>query len=170
MNFKWDWNEWFIVISSIGSICLFYPIRKYFPPMITFLVWMYSIAYVETIDYFLVGSPFNLYYFSDNETYEPSALIVHFTQYSCSSLLFLYFYDKWKLRGMKLVAYILIWTVISVIYEWICLVNKVLTYTGWKLIYSIPTYPISSLLLIMVYHFIQKHLGDPFPKEGVGSP
>jgi hypothetical protein len=99
-----------------------------------------------------------VYYFSDNETYEPSAVIVHLTQYSCSSMLFLYFYDKWKLSGMKLIAYILAWTGIAILYEWICIINHVLTYTGWKLLYSIPTYPISAILLLLVFHFTKKHL------------
>ncbi|MDF2963713.1 MAG: hypothetical protein K0S39_5448 [Paenibacillus sp.] len=161
MNVIYDWNEWFMIISSVVLVSLYLCIRKYFHPIITIIIWVYSVAFVETIDYFLVGSPFKLYYFSDNETYEPSAVLIHLTQYPCSSLLFLYFYDRWKLNGYKCVGYILIWNGIAIFYEWLCLINKVLTYTGWKLVYSIPTYPISSILLITVFHFTKKHLNDP---------
>ncbi|MBD2868781.1 hypothetical protein [Paenibacillus arenilitoris] len=161
MNFKWDWNEWFMLFTSIGSVLAFLPIRRYFHPVLTCIIWLFSLVYVETIDFFLVGSPFQLYYFSDNETYEPSAVFVHMTQYSVSSMWFLYGYHKWQLRGMKLFLYILAWTGFAVLYEWICILNKVLTFTGWKLLYSVPTYPVSSLLLIAVYRLIYKHLRSP---------
>lgn len=124
------------------------------------IIWIYGFALVETIDYFLAGTPFQLYYLADNATYEISTVLLHITQYSISALLILYFYDKCKLSGYKLIVYLLIWTGICTFYEWLFVVNKVLTYTGWKLLYSIPTYPITSLLSIKVYHFINKHLKD----------
>jgi hypothetical protein len=163
MNWTFDWNEWFMILSTIVFLIPLFFILKHFSWVTTIMIWAYSVVYVETIDYFLVGTPFKLYYFSDNETYEPSAVLIHLTQYPCSSLIFLYFYDRWKLRGYKLIGYIAVWTGVAIGYEWLCLINKVLTYTGWKLIYSIPTYPISSFLLIGVYHFIHNHLKDPLP-------
>jgi hypothetical protein len=158
MNVKYDWNEWVSLFSTIVIFLLFFPIRKYFHPLTTIIIWISCIAFVESIDYFLAGSPFKLYYFGDNDTYEPSTVLIHWVQYSTISLIFLYFYDKWKLRGFKLWVYILIWMIISVLYEWLLILNKVLTYSGWHLYYSIPTYPVSSLLLIGLFHFIQKNL------------
>jgi hypothetical protein len=163
MNVTYDWNEWFSLLSTIVVFLLYFPIRKYFHPLSTTIIWISCIAFVESIDYFLAGSPFKTYYFGDNDTYEPSTVLIHFVQYSCSSLIFLCFYDKWKLHSFKLMAYILIWTVISVFYEWLLLLNKVLTYTGWHLFYSIPTYPISSVLLIALFHFIRKNLKKLVP-------
>lgn len=158
MNFTWDWNEWFMMISAIVCLAIYFPIRKFFHPIVTIIIWIFSIAFVESIDYFLAGSPFTTYYFSDNPTYEPSTVIFHLTVYPSFSLIFLYFYAKWQLRGIKFVWYLIFWTALSIFYEWICVLNRVLVYTGWKLLYSIPTYPISALILICLYHYIKKHL------------
>ena len=31
MNVTFDWNEWFFILTTAMIICLFLPIRKYFP-------------------------------------------------------------------------------------------------------------------------------------------
>lgn len=160
MNFTFDWNEWFMIISTGFLLVLFLMIRKYFHPVVTIVIWVFTIALVESLDYFLAATPFKLYYFSDNPTYEPSATLIHLMLYPSFSMIFLYIYDKWKLQGMKLFWYLVFWTVFSIFFEWLCLINRVLTYTGWKLYYSIPTYPVSALLLICLFHFIKKHLKD----------
>jgi hypothetical protein len=81
--------------------------------------------------------------------------------YPCASFLFLFGYDKWELYGKKTVWYIIGWTGFSLFFEWLCVKNHVLTYTGWKIYYSIPTYPIASALLLVLFHFIKKKLKDP---------
>jgi hypothetical protein len=160
MNVTFDWNEWFFIITSSIAFSLFLLIRKYFPAVIVIIIWVYNVVYVSTIDYFLLATPFKLYYFSDNRTYELSGALFHLIMYPCASLLFLFGYDKWKLYGKKTVWYILFWTGFSVFFEWISVKNHALTYTGWKLYYSIPTYPISAVLLIVLFRFIKNKLQD----------
>ncbi|MDQ0198734.1 hypothetical protein [Neobacillus ginsengisoli] len=160
MNFTFDWNEWFIIISSTIIFSMFLLIRKYFPPVLVIIIWVFNIEFVASIDYFLAATPFKLYYFSDNATYEASAALFHLFMYPSASLLFLYAYDKWELYGKKTVWYILFWTVYSLFFEWLCLKNHVLTYTGWKMYYSIPTYPISAIVLIILFRFIKKKLHE----------
>ncbi|WP_108669947.1 CBO0543 family protein [Peribacillus acanthi] len=164
MNYTFDWNDWFMIITGIASLSLFFLIRKYFHPVINISIWIYNVFLVETIDYFLVGTPYQLYYFSDNPTYEPSSAFFHLTVYPASALIFLYVYDKWEIKGRKSVLYILFWTCFSILFEWVCIKNNVLTYTGWKLLYSVPTYPIAAILLICFFRFIQKHMNDPLPR------
>lgn len=160
MNVTFDWNEWFFLISSMTAFFLFLPIRKYFPLVITLLIWIYNIALVSTIDYFLIATPFSMYYFGDNPTYELSGALFHLFMYPCASLLFLYVYDKFELYGKRTAWYIMIWTIFSLFYEWVCVKNNALIYTGWKLIYSIPVYPAAAILLLLFFHFIKKKLLD----------
>ena len=155
MNVKYDWNEWFFLISSVAALLAFWPIRKYFRPVIVLLIWMYNIFLVSSIDYFLIATPFKAYYFGDNPTYELSGALFHLFMYPCASLVFLYFYDKFEIYGKKTVFYILGWTGFSLIYEWICVKNDALIYTGWKILYSIPVYPAAAILLIIFFHFIK---------------
>jgi hypothetical protein len=158
MNVNYDWNEWFFLISSMTVLFLFWPIRKYFPLVITLLIWMYNIAMVSTIDYFLIATPFKMYYFGDNPTYELSGALFHLFMYPCSSLIFLYVYDKFELYGKKTAWYILFWTLFALLYEWVCVKNDALIYTGWKLTYSIPVYPAAAVALLLFFHFIRKKL------------
>lgn len=158
MNVTFDWNEWFFIISSTLAILLFLPIRKYFSLIMMVVIWVYNVALVSTIDYFLLATPFELYYFGDNTTYELSGALFHFFMYPIAAIYFLFFYDKWELKGVKTGVYILFWSIFAVFFEWITVKNNALTYTGWKLIYSIPTYPIASVLLIVLFRFTKAQL------------
>lgn len=158
MNVTFDWNEWYFIITTLMILSLFYPIRKYFPPVMVIIIWIFCIGFVSTIDYFLLATPFKMYYFSDNTTYELSGALYHFFMYPCASILFLFGYDKWELHGKKTFFYILFWTGFSLFFEWLAVKNHALTYTGWKLYYSIPTYPIAAILLIIVFRYSKKKL------------
>ncbi|WML48699.1 hypothetical protein RCG23_00675 [Neobacillus sp. PS3-34] len=158
MNFTFDWNEWFFIIASSVIFFLFLFIRKYFNPVIVIIIWIFNITYVSTIDYFLVGTPFKLYIFGDNASYELSGALFHLFMYPCASLLFLYGYDKFELYGKKTIWYILFWNAFSLFFEWVCVKNHALTYTGWKLYYSIPTYPFTAVILIILFRFTKKKL------------
>jgi hypothetical protein len=160
VNVKYDWNEWFFLISSIVALLSYLPIRKYFPPVTVILIWVYNLSLVSTIDYFLIATPFKLYYFGDNPTYELSGALFHLFMYPCASLVFLYIYDKFELYGKKTAWYILFWTGFSILYEWISVKNKALVYTGWKLYYSIPVYPVAAIFLIIFFHFTNKKLRE----------
>jgi hypothetical protein len=158
MNVTFDWNEWFFIITTTIMFLLYLPIRNYFPAIIVIIIWVFNITYVATIDYFLLATPFRLYIYGDNATYELSGALYHLIIYPCASILFLYGYDKWELYGKKAVWYIFGWTVFSLLFEWLNLKNHALTYTGWKLYYSIPFYPATSVLLIMLYRYTKKKL------------
>lgn len=160
MNVTFDWNEWFFIISSFTALFLYLPIRKYFSPILVILIWMYNIFLVSSIDYFLIATPFKVYYFGDNPTYELSGALFHFLMYPCASLLFLYIYDKFELYGKKTIWYIFAWTGFSLLYEWISVKNKALIYTGWKFYYSIPVYPVAAIALILVFRFFRKKLQE----------
>jgi hypothetical protein len=158
MNVTFDWNEWFFILTTAAIIFVFLPIRKYFPPVIVIIIWISNIGFVSTIDYFLLATPFRLYIYGDNPTYEASGALFHLFMYPCASLIFLYGYDKFQLYGKKTVWYILFWTGFSLLFEWITVKNHALTYTGWKLYYSIPFYPVTAILLILLFRFTKKKL------------
>lgn len=164
MNFTFDRNEWFVVASSVVVLLYFLRIRKHFQPMAILVLWIFNFTFVATIDYAVAATPFHVYDCLDNETYEPMAAYSHLFVYTPFSFIFLYYYDKWAIRGYKLVVYLAAWTVFSLFYEWLGLNFGFLNYSrGWKMIYSIPTYPTASLILLVIYRFVQKNLArHPF--------
>jgi hypothetical protein len=163
MNWTFDWNEWFMIVTSVIAFSIILLIRKQFQTVVFIIIWIYSITFVESIDYALAGSPFRVYYCADNLTYEPAAALIHIFLYPAFSFIFLYFYDRWDIKGKNLIIYILLWDAFSILFEWINIKNGVFHYTGWELYYSIPVYPISSLLLIRLFHFTKRQLHRPIP-------
>ncbi|KIL38659.1 hypothetical protein SD70_25160 [Gordoniibacillus kamchatkensis] len=163
MNFIFDKNEWFVVVASIVLMSYIVMIRKHFRPATLIILWVYNIAFIATIDYAIAATPFHVYDCLDNETYEPMAAYAHAFVYTPYSIIFLYYYDKWGIRGKKLIWYLAAWTCYALCFEWISLKFGFLTYRTWRLYYSIPTYPIAALILICAYRFIEKSLaGHPF--------
>lgn len=160
MNVTFDWNEWFMIIAAFIFFSFFLFIRKYFPLVIVIIIWVFADVFVASTDYFLLATPFKLYYFGDNPSYEASGALFHLIIYPTGCLIFLYAYDKWKLYGRKTFWFLLLWTGFGVFFEWLCLKNHVLVYTGWKLYYSIPTYPAAALLLIFLFRFSKKKLQE----------
>lgn len=50
MNFKFDFNEWYVLISSIILMSFFFIIRKHFPYLVILILWIFNVVYVATID------------------------------------------------------------------------------------------------------------------------
>lgn len=167
MNWTFDGNEWFNILAALIFFSLFWSIRKYFPPALVLMIWLFTNVFVASIDYFLLSTPFQLYYFGDNRSYEPISSLFHVIIFPSGSILFLYGYDKWKLYGKKAVGYVLVWTAFSVFFEWLCVITKSLTYTGWKLVYSIPTYPVAAGLCLLLFHFTKRNLEELYSTRPV---
>ncbi|REE90645.1 hypothetical protein A8990_106150 [Paenibacillus taihuensis] len=160
MNVKFDWNEWYFIITAAIALIVFLPIRKYFSLAMIVVIWMYNLVLVATIDYFFIATPFHLYYFGDNPTYELSGALYHFFMYPCCSVIFLFIYDKFELYGKKTIGYVVCWTAFSLFFEWLCVQNRVLNYTGWKLYYSIAFYPTAAIVLIALFRFTKGKLHE----------
>ena len=160
MDFKFNFNEWYVLISSIIMMSFFFVIRKHFSSIVILMLWIFNVVFVATIDYAIAATPFHVYDCLDNETYEPMAAFAHVFLYTPFSFVFLYFYDKWKIRdGIgRLIVYLIAWTCVAICFEWLSIQARFLTYHGWKIFYSFPTYPISALILIKVYHFLNRNL------------
>ncbi|MDF2791937.1 MAG: hypothetical protein K0S80_5039 [Neobacillus sp.] len=60
MNWTFDWNEWFMLITSVIAFSIVLLIRKHFSPLVFWVIWIYSIVFIETVDYSLAGSPFQI--------------------------------------------------------------------------------------------------------------
>ncbi|WP_248927662.1 hypothetical protein [Paenibacillus hamazuiensis] len=166
MNFTMSWNEWYVVLMATVSTSFFLIIRKHFPFSARILIWIFTVNFVELFDYAIAATPFQLYYCGDNTSYEISTGVLQCFIYPPYAFVFLYFYDKWNIRGTKLLYYIIGWTLFSVLFEWTFVLSGVFNYISWKLYYSVPIYPVSHLLLLALYRFIQKHLHTPMPSNG----
>lgn len=148
-----NWNEGFLIMSGILSLLVAIPISRKMNLIVVILIWLACLVYTETVDYILAAD-FDLYDFLNNPYYEPALAITHFIIYPSAGIVMLYFYLKINHRKRYVLIYFIGWTAFSVFFEWINVVNGVITYKGWKLIYSVPTYPITMFLEIQFYNLV----------------
>lgn len=108
------------------------------------------------VDFQLSQPPFDFYYANDTNNYGVMDL-VNFLLYSPFSYLFAYLFDKWKIRGVITIFYIVGWTLAGIGFERLAVHFHVFTYTGWELKYSFLVYLIVQSCHVWCYHLVKRH-------------
>jgi hypothetical protein len=71
--------------------------------------------------------------------------------------LLVYFYEKFEIRGLRIVFYIIFWALIGIAFEFINVKMGVFTYkAGYKLAYSFPIYLFIQSFLLLFYRYIKR--------------
>ncbi|GGH83872.1 hypothetical protein JOD43_000798 [Pullulanibacillus pueri] len=73
--------------------------------------------------------------------------------YPLIDILYLNYFPFKKSRIVQ-VLYVIGWSCFSIFYEWLAVRSELFYYNGWKLIYSVPIYPILFLILLGKFWFI----------------
>ncbi|RAN85258.1 hypothetical protein B5P41_34590, partial [Bacillus sp. SRB_28] len=115
---------------------------------VTLIMLLFSMTYAQVIDHILAGKSSDLYDINDIEKYEWFDLITWFL-YPPFGYTFVYYYDKWAIRGVRVFWYILLWAFISMGEEVLSLKFNIFAYNGWKLSYSFPVYLITLSIYLL---------------------
>jgi hypothetical protein len=107
------------------------------------------------VDFQLSQPPFDLYYANDTKNYGVMDL-GNFLLYLPFSYLFAYLFDKWRIRGVITIFYIVGWTLVGIGYESLTVHFHVFTYTGWELKYSFMVYFIVQSCHVWCYHLVKR--------------
>jgi hypothetical protein len=126
--------------------------------MVVVFVMLFNVFLGQTVDYILAVPPYDLYDINDSKQYELFDGILYFLLYPPTAYLVIYFYIKWRIKGVYIIAYIVGWALITTSLEWIATLFGVFKYNGWKLIYSAPVYIAVYTLNILVLQFAQHFL------------
>ena len=86
---------------------------------------------LESVGYYLFGiyiglfydhtlsiKPWDFYDVNDNSSYQ-FIDFMSYIMYGPYGYFFLYFYVKWNIRALKIIPYILLWSALSMLLEWI---------------------------------------------------
>lgn len=157
-SIKWDGNEAFILGLIILLVALqWYLIRKLPLPQ-TVSIWVLNYYLVKLADLTIGVPPLDFYDTMDQPKYEWSDISTHFFVYPILGFIFIYAYQRWRLRGIPLAAYVLLWTGISVVFEWCAVYAQIFHYTGWKLWWSFFVYLTVFLINLVFYENVKKWL------------
>jgi hypothetical protein len=152
---KFDENEWFIIISLVLVMTIAWLLRKQFSTMVVVFLMLFNVFLGQTVDYILAVPPYDLYDINDQKQYELFDGILYFLLYPPTAYIVIYFYARWRIKGVLVFVYLIAWAFITTGLEWMAAVFHVFKYNGWKLIFSFPTYIAVYALNIMIFEFAQ---------------
>lgn len=149
---RFDANEWWILAGLIVLTFTFLLLPKRFPPVLTFVLLLFTANVAITVDFILAPDyPFNAYDAMDTPQYDLFDFILDTINYSLYGYLFLYVYDRWRPKRWRFVLYMLGWIAVSLVMEWISIQLNVFRYIHWNLAYSAIAYAcIFSLYLLFL--------------------
>jgi len=127
------------------------PVRL--PKSVSALIMVISLAIPLSLDHSIGVPPIDLY---DTNIFPWLTLseLPTWGLYPISGYLFIYFYDKWKIKGLSIPIYVLAWTLFGTVFEAIAVSFGVFIYKGWALRYSFLIYLIVQLMIVIVFKIL----------------
>jgi len=148
---QFDANEWFVLIVLIFLLSAFIFLPKILPHSITIALLLFFAAIGKWTDYVL-GIKYQLYIGIDTYQQELFDWLCLGVAYPLFGYFYVYFMMKWKLKGVIVAPYILVWAALIWFLEWVSTLFKVFTYNEWRLTYSFFVY---LTLLITAFFYVK---------------
>lgn len=152
---SFDGNEWFIIIAITLSYSLILWLPKRFPLGLTILLLLFGSTIARIYDHLLSSPDLNLYHIMDSSKYELFDVISYFL-YAPFSYLYVYLYERLNVRGLWILLYIVISSIIGTLFEGVNALFHVFNYHGWKLTYSFSVYLFVQALTLLFYHMVKQ--------------
>lgn len=149
-------NEWFIIGSLIVLHGALWFAPKLFNKLETMAYYFYGVNIVLFFDHTISVKPWDFYDVNDRSAFQIMDFL-SYVSYGPYSYFFVYFYEKYKISGVKVIFYVLIWSAFSMLMEWIGIQIGLLHYDkGYRMYWSFPIYLFVQTLLLAFYHLIKK--------------
>jgi hypothetical protein len=156
---QFDQNEWFIILNSVlGYIWLLFVPKRY-PHVISVLVILFTVTVAIIMDHTIATPPLDLYDLNDLKKYELTDVITYF-MYTPYALLCVFLYDKFNPNGLYFTAYVIMWSLLSIGFEWLAVILNVFKFHGWTLLYSFSFYLFATTLHLKFFQFILRHFRE----------
>lgn len=153
---RFDQNEWFLLICNLLAYFIILLLPRRFPFSITILLLLFGTVAARLSDVLIASPGFDLYNVMDTPKYDFFDLVTYIS-YAPFAYLFVYYYDKWKVKGYWVIPFLLLCTTGGTLYEWVNKVFHVFTYKGWQLSYSFNYYFATQCVTLLFYHWIKRH-------------
>jgi apolipoprotein N-acyltransferase len=152
---KFDENEWMLIVTIIGGVLLYKFLPKRFPHSMAFLIMVFSSFYSRTVDHVLASPFLDFYDVMDNPKYEFFGVFTYF-MYAPFAYIFIYFFDKYNLKGMKAALYILGFSLFGTGFEWISTKLHIFTLKEWKTAYSFTVYLFVQYCTVLFFLYLKR--------------
>ncbi|MGF7036385.1 hypothetical protein J2T17_007448 [Paenibacillus mucilaginosus] len=151
-----DGNEWFSTISLLIMFALVLFLPRRFPKIVSFVFLVIGSGTALFVDFHFGLPPVDMYDVNDLPLYEWFDL-VNFLLYSPFAYVFLYLFDWWKPKGIRITWYVLAWSLAGVAYEWVSVTFfHLYNYgKGWQFGYSFVFYLTSQAFTVWFYYMVK---------------
>lgn len=161
MNFlpfprNFDQNEWYIIISAIVLVLLLYKLPRRFPGSVTVLLLLFTISVARVTDHLLAGPHKDFYDIMDTGKYELFDLF-SYIPYAPFGYVFIYLYDRYHLKGLRLALYIVCCSIGGILFEKLVSTSYIefLQYKNWNVFNSLPVYLTVQPLTILFFRLVK---------------
>lgn len=152
-----DRNEWYVLIMLVISFGAVIMLPKRLPRHLMILSLVWGSASSMLMDFTIGGGLMDFYRVNDSNRFELTDLLTYLT-FAPFGYLFIYFYERLKIRKTTLIYYILSWTVVGygvqAVSEWM----KMTVYQrGYKAEYNIPIFLVVQTITALFYAYLKAH-------------
>lgn len=152
-----DLNEWFVLAMIVGGFSVIYLLPKIIPVISMIFGFLFGPFLGLVFDHTLAVPPLDLYDVGDRSSYEIFD-IFSYMMYAPFGYLFIYFFEKFNIKGLWSIFYIIGWKILSLLLEWACVKIGIFHYKhGYMLPYSIPVYLFVQSQLFVIYRYFFKN-------------
>lgn len=153
---KFDQNEWVVIACLIFLILILKILPKRFPLSITILILAFSIAVSRVVDHLIAGPSIDFYDVMDTGKYELFDFLCYIP-YALFAYIFVYLYDKWNIKGIGIMLYILGFSLFGVAFEWLAATPYIhfFNYKKWNMLYSLGIYLFIQPCTLLFYRYIK---------------
>ncbi|RIX60142.1 hypothetical protein D3P08_00715 [Paenibacillus nanensis] len=161
MNLLWpirfDANEWFVLAVIVIGYAAAWLLPRRFPTIVTLAILSLGVGVGFAADSLFAAPPADFFDVNDRKEFEVFDVLVYF-QYPPFNYIFLYVYDRLRIKGPAVIIYVLLWSAFSVLVEGLAAHFNVFHFTkGWALKYSFVFYVITQFGLLPLFYVMKKH-------------
>ncbi|MDC3414997.1 hypothetical protein NC797_15270 [Aquibacillus sp. 3ASR75-11] len=151
---QFDQNEWFLIVMIILSYTVVFLMPKRIPWSQFILVMLLSVMIARLSDHLLASPSVDLYDINDTGKYDLFDFVTYLL-YAPFSYLFIYFYDRFNIRGIGIVLYIVVCSFLGMLFEMTNALFEVFHYKGWSAVYSFSVYLVSQSITLLLFSYIR---------------
>lgn len=150
-------NEWFIIGSLIALHSALWFAPKIFSRLEAIALYLFGINTVLFFDHTISVKPWDFYDVNDTSAFQFMDFL-SYVSYGPYSYFFIYLYVKLRISGVRTILYILLWSALSMLMEWIGVKLGMMHYDkGYQMKWSFPIYLSVQSLLLLFYYLVKKN-------------
>lgn len=154
---QFDKNEIYVLILILIAYSAVFLLPKILTKEITILFLIWGFTNSTLFDFTIGGGLLDLYMVNDSNNYELTDLLTY-VLFSTFGYFFVYFYERLNINKKRFIVYILAWTTLGLIMEYISAQMGVTHYqNGYKIQYSLVVFLIVQTTTGLYYEWIKKN-------------